>query len=137
LAGTFSFDLPELASLASLASIGWPALDVPDVFELAQAPPPPPAPPAAPRARTSAEQEAARAGREAERVRTRVLTRVETVGRPCRADWVARATDVDELYACGRRALDRRDWDVALQAFTKAAAAREGSRSVGALYWRA
>jgi len=42
----------------------------------------------------------------------------------------------DRLYANGQRALDRSQWDEALEAFTRVAA-NGGSRADGALYWKA
>jgi HEAT repeat protein len=55
----------------------------------------------------------------------------------CREGEIGSAEDAHRMYECGRRALDRAEWDVALQNFTKVAAAKQGSRVAGAVYWRA
>ncbi len=74
--------------------------------------------------------------RDEQRERMRVV-RVDTpTPRGCRSDAIAKMEDVEELYGCGRKALDRGEWDQALAAFTRAAAA-QGTRVPAALYWRA
>ena len=47
-----------------------------------------------------------------------------------------RHEDDDRTYQRGQRALDSRNWDDALQSFTQVAG-NGGSRSDGALYWKA
>jgi tetratricopeptide (TPR) repeat protein len=89
---------------------------------------------AAPRAGSDAERAARDKARAGERVF--VLESRERV-RSCRADARQSTAGADELYACGRHALDRAEWDQALQAFTRAASIAQGTRAIGAAYWRA
>ena len=55
----------------------------------------------------------------------------------CRVVVINDVDDADSTYTCGRRALDRAEWEDALKAFNAVATSKQGPRAVGAYYWRA
>ncbi len=55
----------------------------------------------------------------------------------CRMGTIRDDDHAESLYRCGRQALDRGEWQEALEAFSLVSSSRQGPKAVGAFYWRA
>jgi hypothetical protein len=109
----------------------------PMALALEQEQPVPPKPPAPPAPKASEI-----------RKRAKIAAKAIEVGKPlrlCRPEHGPRpgrvpepeTVDPDVLYECGRRALDRAEWDNALRFFTRVPTTPGAPRAAGAIYWRA
>jgi hypothetical protein len=106
-------------------------------FEQAPVPPTPPAQPAPPSPRASDIRKRTKiAAKTIEGVKPLRLCHPERGPKPGGVP-AAEAVDPDLLYECGRRALDRAEWDNALRYFSRVPTTPGAPRAAGAIYWRA